>query len=64
LTAIDLREISVVSAWLAYPNTTVFTRARSCDTKSRLALARRCLETVRWACSRASSDAIARRAAD
>lgn len=45
LTAIDLREISVVSAWPAYPETTVNARAQA----PRLALARRYLETCKWA---------------
>lgn len=43
LRAIDLREISVVSAWPAYDGTTVNARARA----PRLALARRYLETCR-----------------
>jgi HK97 family phage prohead protease len=43
LTAIDLREISVVSSWPAYPETTVAARSKA----PRLALARRYLETVR-----------------
>lgn len=43
LTAIDLHEISVVSAWPAYPETTVNARSKA----PRLALARRYLETVR-----------------
>jgi uncharacterized protein len=42
LTAIDLHEISVVSAWPAYPETTVAARSKA----PRLALARRFLETV------------------
>ncbi len=45
LTAVDLREISVVSAWPAYPDTTVAARAQA----PRLALARLYLETCRWA---------------
>jgi HK97 family phage prohead protease len=43
LTAIDLREISVVSAWPAYPETTVNARSRA----PRLALAKLYLETIR-----------------
>lgn len=43
LTAVDLHEISVVSAWPAYPETTVQARAQA----PRLALARRYLETCR-----------------
>ena len=42
LLAIDLREISVVSAWPAYPETTVTARSRT----PRLSLAKRYLETV------------------
>lgn len=42
LTAIDLHEISVVSAWPAYPETTVNARSRT----PLLALAHRYLETV------------------
>lgn len=44
LTAIDLFEISVVSAWPAYGGTTVAARARA----PRLAVARRYMETCRW----------------
>jgi uncharacterized protein len=49
LTNIDLKEISVVGAWPAYPNTTVFTRAKAPTNRSsfRLELAKRYLETVR-----------------
>ena len=49
LTAVDLREISVVSAWPAYPNTSVFTRAKAPPNGSsfRLELAKRFLETLR-----------------
>lgn len=43
LNAIDLREISVVSAWPAYPETTVNARSMA----PRLAIARRYLETIR-----------------
>jgi HK97 family phage prohead protease len=43
LTAIDLREISIVSAWPAYEGTTVNARSKA----PRLALARRYLETCR-----------------
>lgn len=43
LSVIDLREISVISAWPAYPNTTVTARSRA----PRLAVARRYLETCR-----------------
>lgn len=45
LTAIDLHEISVVSAWPAYPQTEVSARAQA----PRLALARRYLDTCKWA---------------
>jgi Escherichia/Staphylococcus phage prohead protease len=44
LVAVDLREISVVSAWPAYPQTTVTARMRT----PRLNLATRYLETCRW----------------
>jgi Escherichia/Staphylococcus phage prohead protease len=44
LVALDLREISVVSAWPAYPQTTVTARMRT----PRLNLATRYLETCRW----------------
>ena len=49
LTNIDLREISVVSAWPAYPNTSVFTRSKAGANRAgfRLALAQRFLETLR-----------------
>jgi HK97 family phage prohead protease len=43
LRAVDLREISIVSAWPAYPDTSVSARAKA----PRLALARRFLETCR-----------------
>ncbi|MDZ4254267.1 MAG: HK97 family phage prohead protease [Sulfuritalea sp.] len=43
LTAIDLHEVSVVSAWPAYPETTVQARARA----PRLRLAQLYLQTVR-----------------
>jgi len=43
LTVVDLREISVVSAWPAYPETTVNARSRA----PRLAIALRYLETCR-----------------
>lgn len=43
LTAVDLREISVVSAWPAYPETTVAARCKA----PRLALALAYLETCR-----------------
>lgn len=43
LTAIDLHEISVVSAWPAYPDTSVSARSRA----PRLALALRFLETCK-----------------
>ena len=43
LTKIELREISVVSTWPAYPDTTVAARAR---VPPRLARARRYLETI------------------
>lgn len=45
LSAIDLREISVVSAWPAYPQTSVQARSKA----PRLAQALRYLETCRWA---------------
>ena len=45
LTAIDLHEISVVSAWPAYPETTVSARAKT----PALDLAKRYLETCKWA---------------
>lgn len=45
LTTIDLREISVVSAWPAYPDTTVSARAKA----QRLGLALAYLETCKWA---------------
>lgn len=45
LNAIDLHEISVVSAWPAYPETTVSARSNA----PRLALARLYLETCKWA---------------
>lgn len=44
LRAIDLHEISVVSAWPAYPETTVSARSRA----PRLALALRYLESCKW----------------
>jgi Escherichia/Staphylococcus phage prohead protease len=44
LVAIDLREISVVSAWPAYPQTTVTARMRT----PRLNLATRYLESCKW----------------
>lgn len=44
LTAVDLMEISIVSAWPAYPDTTVAARSRP---SARLAMARRYLETLR-----------------
>lgn len=44
LTAVDLHEISVVSAWPAYPETTVNARAKT----PALDLARRYLETTKW----------------
>ena len=44
LRQVDLREISVVSAWPAYEGTTVAARSRP---PARLALARRYLETVK-----------------
>ena len=43
LSAVDLREISIISAWPAYPETTVNARARA----PRLALALRYMETTR-----------------
>lgn len=47
LRAVELHEISVVSAWPAYDNTTVTARARGAIPHSRLALARRFMETCR-----------------
>lgn len=44
LVAVDLHEISVISAWPAYPETSVNARSLS----PRLALALRYLETTRW----------------
>jgi Escherichia/Staphylococcus phage prohead protease len=44
LVAVDLREVSVVSAWPAYPQTTVAARMRT----PRLNLALRYLESCRW----------------
>lgn len=47
LRQIDLREISIVQSWPAYPQTTVAARARTSDeTRRRLAVMRRYLETV------------------
>ncbi len=45
LTAIDLHEVSVVSAWAAYPETSVTARSKT----PKLALARLYLETTKWA---------------
>ncbi|MFA7281789.1 MAG: HK97 family phage prohead protease [Sterolibacterium sp.] len=45
LTAIDLFEISVVSSWPAYPDTTVSARSKA----PRLTLAKLYLETCKWA---------------
>jgi HK97 family phage prohead protease len=48
LRQVDLREISVVQSWPAYPQTSVAARARITDeTRRRLAVMRRYLETVR-----------------
>lgn len=47
LTSVDLREVSVVSAFPAYEGTTVAARARPRPSPARLARARRWLETVR-----------------
>ena len=47
LLAVDLREISVVSAWPAYPETSVQARARTTPELNR---AKRYLETCRWVC--------------
>jgi HK97 family phage prohead protease len=47
LTKIDLKEISIVSSWPAYPDTTVVARSRPRSTDFRLTLARRYLETLR-----------------
>jgi uncharacterized protein len=44
LRQVDLREISVVSAWPAYPSTTVQARGKS----PALNAAKRFLETVKW----------------
>jgi uncharacterized protein len=46
LRSIDLKEISIVSAWPAYEGTTVSARARPVVLPTRVALARRFLETV------------------
>lgn len=47
LTNVELHEISIVSAWPAYPQTSVVARAQASLLPLRLALARRYLETVK-----------------